>query len=240
MNTRVDEAAANKNALRRALRSGLSDEAQPPPIPDRALLQERLAVHGNDSGREFRNGLLDESDKLCRYVERVRANPTKNSAQLLLEIDEAVKSNADGLLAKCGQERDAIAREEQAVDLGMELALRSPNPTLDSEYRAVLRGMTNEERAAFVKRVEKTPDAAALRYAIGSVPPELSGVSFGLHRGMRDTLLALKDPSLLTRPADLAKRKAAVIHAEDGIRRTVAELTDSDRADAIRKLTEGV
>jgi hypothetical protein len=56
---------------------------------------------------------------------------------------------------------------------------------------------------------------------------------------MRDTLLALKDPTLLSRPADLKKSRAALATAMDGIRRTADELVDFEKADAIKALAGG-
>jgi hypothetical protein len=167
----------------------------------------------------------------------MRQNPTLNSAQKLLGIDDAVQREINALLAKCDDEEVAIDTFQRTVDAGIDAALTPPRPewhALGAEYRAVMRSMTPDERADFVDRLEGTRDAAPLRYAIGSVPPELSGASHETHRKAVDILLALKDPALLTRPADLQKRRAALAVARDGIARTGAELVDGDAAAMLR------
>ena len=78
-----------------------------------------------------------------------------------------------------------------------------------------------------------------VRFAIASVPPELSGVGFGIHKQMFDTALVIKDPSLLTRPADLKKRRAALAVAVDGIKRTAQELVNPEQVAALKALTGG-
>ena len=110
---------------------------------------------------------------------------------------------------------------------------------LATEYRAALLDMSGDQRDAFLERLQGTRDMPLLRYAIASVPPELSGVSFGVHRNMQDTLIALKDPKLLSRPGDLKKRRAALAIAVDGIRRTAAELVNTEQAAALKALLGG-
>lgn len=241
MNSAVDTRIAEENRIRRAVEAATA----PPPVPqlpDAALIAERLAVNGKDRGAETRKKLAEELSGLVARVGQMHKNPTLSASQKLLGIDGFVQSHVGALLAKCDEEEAVIDTLQRSVDAGIDAALTPPRTewhALGAEYRAVMRGMTADERADFVERVEGTRDAAALRYAIGSVPPELSGVSFGIHKKMVDTLLALKDPELLTRPADLKKRRAALEVARDGIKRTGAELVDGEAASILRALVPG-
>ncbi|MCJ0825954.1 hypothetical protein MQC88_08295 [Luteimonas sp. 50] len=241
MQTPVDARIADDNRLQRAVQRAMAP-AQRPPLPGRALIGERLADHGTDSGREARTKMADELHQLVAQVEALRRNPTLNAAQIELAVADDVQARVDRLLAECEEQGQVIQTMERAVEQGIDAALSPPRPEwygLATEYRAALLDMTDEQREAFIERLQGTRDMPLLRYAIGSVPPELSGVSFGVHRNMEGTLLALKDPTLLSRPADLKKRRAALAVAVDGIRRTAAELVDSEAAAVLRSLAEG-
>lgn len=218
-----------------------SETVVPPQVPDAATLGERLAVHKKDSGAENRKKWQESLAGTCNQVEQVRRNPTLNPSQKLLGIDEAVRGQIDRLLAECEEEGAVIDTFQRSVDAGIDAALTAPPATalVLPEYRAVLLGMTEDERHAFIERLQGTRHDAALRYAIASVPHELSGVSFGIHKQMVDTSLALKDPALLTRPQDLVKRRAALAEAVDGIKRTAAELVDGEAASLLRALVSG-
>jgi hypothetical protein len=206
------------------------------------LIDERLAVHLKDSGSEARSKWAADLKDVIKQVGGVRKNPTQNAAQIEMAVADAVRDRVDRLLAECEEQGKVIDTMERTVEQGIDAALCPPRPEwygLATEYRAALLDMTDEQRDAFIDRVQGTRDAPLLRFAIASVPPELSGVSFGVHKAQLDTLLALKDPALLTRPKDLVKRRAALAVAKDGIQRTAAELADFDKADAIRALAGG-
>lgn len=238
MPTPLDQSIADKTRLTRLLQG-----AQPPapraPLPDRAHIGERLADHGNDSGREARKKLADDLHQLVTQVESLRRNPAMNAAQIELAVAGNVEARIARLLDECDGQAALIASAEHDVEQGIDAALTPPRPewhSLATEFRAVTSDMDDERRAAFIERCQGTRHADLLRFAIASVPPELSGVSFGIHKQMYDTTLAIKDPSLLTRPADLKKRRAALAVAVDGIKRTEAELVDMNQAAALRAL----
>lgn len=241
MQTPLDERIAADVRTLRAVDQRAARHA-PPPVPDDALLSERFAVDRKDSGADGRKKWRDDMSRLCSQVDRKRRNPTLNAGQILLEVDEAVRSQIDGLLAACDEEEAVIDTLQRGVDAGIDAALTPPRPewhALGAEYRAVMRAMTDDQRADFVERVERTRDAEVLRYAIGCVPPELSGISAGVHKHTVDTLLGLKDPSLLSRPGDLKRRRAALAVARDGIKRTAADLVDTEAASTLRALVSG-
>jgi len=237
----ADNAALRAQQRRDAAAAALTPPR--PPLPTRALIGERLADHGDDSGREFRTKAADGLADLCRQIGTIRKNPTLNAAQIELAVADVVRGRVDRLLAECEEQGKVIDVAERAVEQSIDAALSPPRPewhALATEYRAALLGMDDDQREAFIDRLQGARDMALLRFAIASVPPELSGVSFGIHRDQLNTLLALKDPMLLTRPKDLVKRRAALATAKDGIQRTAAELVDLEQADAIRALSGGV
>jgi hypothetical protein len=241
MQSPVDAHIAETNRVQRAVQSAMAPPPRPP-LPDRALIGERLADHGDDSGRQARTKMADGLDTLCKQVSIIRKNPTLNGAQIELSVADMVRGNVDHLLSECDEQAKLIELAQRAVEDGIEAALTPPRSewhALGAEYRAVLRAMKPEQRTPFVNRMEGTRHMAALRYAIAGVPPELSGISLETHYKLLNTLLALKDPTLLTRPNDLVKRRAALATAVDGIRRTAAELVDFEKADAIKALAGG-
>lgn len=212
---------------------------QSQPLPDRALIGERCADHGKDTGREFRTKLADDLASLCSQVDALRRDPTKNAAQVELSVGEAVQTRVERLLAECEEHGRVTETFAATVERGIENAFQPMRPewyALGAEYRAAMLRMAEDERADFVERVSKTRDEPLLRFAIASVPRELSGASVEAHKRMWDDTLALKNPELLTRPVDLQKRRASLAVAVDGIRRTARELYDADRVAALRAL----
>lgn len=241
MQSPVDVRIAADNAAARAVQRAMTP-LPAPPLPDRALIGERLADHGDDTGREARTKMADALFDIVKQVGATRKNPTLNPAQMEIAVAEMVRGRVDRLLAECEEQGKVIDTLQRGVDAGIESALTPPRPewhALGAEYRAVLRSMTPDERAEFIDRMQGTRHMMPLMYAVASVPAELSGASHEAHRRMHDTLLALKDPELLTRPGDLKKRRAALATVEDGIRRTRAELVDEERVAALRALAGG-
>lgn len=241
MQSPVDARIAADNAAARAVQRAMAPPPAPP-LPDRALIGERLADHGDDTGRDARTKLADSLADLCKQIGTIRRNPTLNAAQIELSVADTVRGRVDRLLAECEEQGKVIDTLQRGVDAGIESALTPPRPewhALGAEYRALLRSMTPDERAEFIERMQGTRHMMPLMYAVASVPAELSGASHEAHRRMHDTLLALKDPELLTRPGDLRKRRAALVTAEEGIRRTRAELVDEERVAALRALAGG-
>lgn len=241
MSTPQEQRIAEENRLHRAVQRALAP-APRPELPSREVIGERLADHGKDSGREARKQWADDLDQLVSHVQALRRNPAMNAAQVELAVAGDVEARIARLLGDCDAQAALIASAERDVEKGIDDALGAKRPewhALAAEYRAALLDMTGDERDAFIERVQGTRDADLLRFAIASVPPELSGVGFGIHARMFETALVIKDPSLLTRPADLKKRRAALAVAVDGIKRTAEELVNPEQVAALRALTGG-
>jgi len=239
MQSPVDARIADENRLERAVQRALAP-APRAALPNRATIGERVAEHGAHSGSAFHKETADGLHELVGQVEALRRNPAMNAAQIELAVADDVQARVDHMLADCEAQGALIDSAERAVEQGIDAALNPLRPEwhgLAAEFRAAMLRMTDDQRAVFLARMEGTRDMALLRFAIASVPAELSGVGFETHRDMFDTMLALKDPSLLSRPADLKKRRAALAVAVEGIRRTAAELVDMEQVAALRALT---
>lgn len=241
MKTPYEIRIAEENRIKRAV-AKVTAPAPRTPLPDEAVIGERLAVHGKDSGVEARARMAKDLQDVVKQVSALRRNPTMNAAQIELAVADSVQARVDRLLAECEEQAKVTDTMEREVERGIEEAFNPPRPEWHAsatEYRNALLDMDDEQRLDFIERLQGTRHAALLRFAIASVPPELSGVSAGVHRNMYDTTLALKDPALLSRPGDLRKRRAALVTAAEGIRRTAAELMDKESADALRALVTG-
>ncbi len=238
----TDARIAAENAALRALdRRTAQQQPQRPPLPDGPTVRARLHAHGDDSGAAVRDKWADDLSSVTSSIDKVRKNPTLNAAQVEVAVADIVQGRVNRLLAECDDETLRIDAAEREVEQGIDTALSPARPewyALGAEYRAALLDMTSDERWDFVKSMEGTRYAPLLRYAIASVPPELSGVSPTQHTEAVTTLLAIKDPDLLTRPADLRKRRAALAKAVEGIQTTAAELADFEKADAIKALAQ--
>lgn len=233
--------AADNAALRAHDRRATQAEPQRPPLPDRATIGERLHAHGQDPGAEVRKRMADDLHAVTASVDKLRRNPTLNAAQVELAVAEAVRGRVERLRAECEDESKRIDAAEREVEQAIDDAFTPSRPEwhgLATEFRAVLSDMDPDKRFDFIKRMDGTRHAALLRFAIASVPPELSGAPLSLHKQMVDTTIAIKDPTLLTRPKELRTQRAALARAVEGIERTAAELADFDKADAIKELTK--
>lgn len=238
----IDARIAQDNRALRALdRRNRAASPERPPLPDRALIGERLHDHGDDSGRKARTEIANELDALCRNVSTLRCNPTMNAAQIELAAAEMVKARVDRLLDRVEAERAVVAARHGEVQREIEKALSPPRSdwlALGAEFRAVMRSMSDDQRHAFIDSLTGG-DLEVARFAVAGVPPQLSGVSLETHREMREFLLAGRNPELLTHPRDLAQRGSVLDAVEQGIRRTAAELVDVEQADALRALAGG-
>lgn len=210
-------------------------------LPTAALIAERAADHGDDSGRPYRTELAGRLNALVEAVRRVHKNPILRNTEKLLNIDAEVKAKAKLIAADFDGQRYIIERRQAEINDGIDAALRAPRTDWEpkaAELRSILRGMSYGERNAFLESVQGTQDGALLEYAVASVVPVMSGYSFETHKKMRDAMIARKNPDLLEHPKDLARRAVLLDQAEDGFRRTIAELVDSDQAEALRELID--
>ena len=240
MKSRYEQRVQAENAAARAAQRAAPPPA--PPLPDAAVIGERCAVHGTDSGVEERKRIAADLADVVKHVGALRRNPTMNDAQKLLGVDDLVRGRIERLHAEVEEQGRVIDTLERGVEQAIEDAFHAPRAewhALGTEFRNALLDMDDEQRLDFIERLQGTRHAALLRWAIGSVPAELSGVSAGVHKQMHDTVLAIKDPTLLTRPGDLRRRRTALKQLQDGINRTAAELVDGEQAAALRALVSG-
>lgn len=236
----IDARIAAENVALRAIERQNAPRARPP-VPDRALIGERLADHGKDSGRKARTEMADALADMARQIAILHRNPTMNAAQILLAAEPMVRHRIDRLLDQVEAERAIVANRRADIAAGVAAALRTPRSEWQAaapEIRAVLREMNADEQDLFLDSL-KGDDALMVQYAVAGVHPALSRVSFGVHKSMRDDLIQRHEPELLTKPADIDAREAALAVVEDGIRRTAADLVDFDQAAALKALVSG-
>lgn len=236
MPTPTDARIAEYNRHERTRR-----ERAPAPqrLPDPAVYAERAADHGDDSGREFRTELRQRLTDLNSAVARIHANPILTGSEKVLSVAADVEARAKVIRADFDSQRYLLARKQAELDEAIDRALRPTRSDWEAtgaELRSVLRAMDDDARFAFLDSVQGTRDELMVQFAIAGVPPAMSGVSFGVHKQMRDGLLERHDPTLLERPKDLAARAALLKVAEEGFERSIAELVDFDKAAALRQL----
>lgn len=220
-------------------RTAPPQEASAPNLPPPAVYGERCALVGEDTGRPFREETAKALTELRNGVERFHKNPMLTEQQKLLSVADRVEEHAKRIRDDLDTQEHLLDRQRAELNEAINSALRAPHPDWDAkaaELRGVLRGLTDDQRFAFLDAVKGTRDEDFVRFAIASVVPAMSGFSFGVHRQMRDTVLALKDPSLLTRPTDLKRRAERLKRCRDGVERSIAELVDFDRVAALRQL----
>jgi hypothetical protein len=236
----VDTRIAADNAALRAFHQSNVAPVRPP-LPDRALIGERLADRDDDTGRKARTQMADALADVVKQVAILRRNPTMNAAQIEIAAADMVRARIDRLQDQLEGERAIVASRSKELATAMAAALRPPRTdwqAMGAEVRAVLRGMSDDEQELFLESLAGD-DALMVQYAVAGVPPALSGVPYGVHKAMRDGLIERHNPELLTQPKDLAQRGAMLDVVEDGIRRTAAELVDFEQADALKALAGG-
>jgi hypothetical protein len=211
----------------------------PPSLPDPNVYAERVADHGEDSGRDFRKELRQKLVNTNTAVGRVHANPVLTESEKLLSVAADVEAIAKVIRADFDTQQYLIGRKQAELDEAIDRALRPTRSDWEAkgaELRSVLRTMDEDARFAFIDSVKGTRDELLVQFAIGAVPPAMSGVSLGVHKQIRDGLLERHDPTLLERPKDLAARAALLKVAAEGFERSIAELVDFDKAAALRQL----
>jgi len=205
---------------------------------DPSVIIERCQVHGDDAGRSFRENTGQALREMHAAVSALERNPMKNAAQVKIEAAAMVRKRAEARNVLFDVNREGLRKRQADVAARVANALRPPNPAEAQEIRAVLRSMSEKERYDLINRAEGTDDHLSFLFAIAGVPAALSGLSPGKVLEAKNTLLALKDPELLTLPAQLAKESTLLDKCERGFNDSVDELVDFDAADALRQLAE--
>lgn len=211
----------------------------PQRLPDTTVYGERCAVHGDDTGREFRQELAGRLTSLNDAVRRIHANPILTGNEKVLSVAADVEARAKVIQSDFDSQRYLIGRKQAELADAIDNALRPPRSewyAMGAELRSVMRGMDENARHAFLESVKGTRDELMAQYAVAGVPPALSGVSLGTHKQMHDGLLERNDPTLLTRPKDLKRRAELLSVCEEGFQRSIAEMVDFDKAAALRQL----
>ena len=220
-------------------RARLRAGTEQPRLPEEAEYGERCAIHGDDSGAPFRREVSALLAAISKAMGTLHNNPTLNESQKVLSAADYVTAKAGRIYGDFDGQRSIIASKTAAVEGEIDNALRPPRSEWQAggaELRSVLRGMDDKARFAFFDALKGTRDELMVQYAVAGVPAALSGVPYEIHKKMRDTLLQRQDPTLLTRPDDLKRRAELLKVCEDGVRTSIAEFVDFDKAAALKQL----
>ncbi|MEG3182497.1 hypothetical protein [Novilysobacter erysipheiresistens] len=244
MTNPIDARIAADNRAVRAMER--RERAKAPKLPRPAsdgIYNEPFANYGEDSGLLFRQETVAKFTALNNEVTKLYKNPVLTSNEKVLSAETKVKKLVAAVEQDIQEQWHLIGRKRTDISGRMANALRAPREDWRAsalEVRSVLRGMSHDERNAFLRSMsgDAGDDAMLIKYAVASVPPELSGVPFETHKDMRDLLLALNDPKLLTEPKDLEERTQRLKALEQNVPLMARELVDLDRAAALRSLTE--
>jgi hypothetical protein len=160
----------------------------------------------------------------------------KNQAQIVVEGAELARKRAENIAVLFDVRREGLRQRQTAAAERVANALRAPNPDEAREIRTLLRSLPENERYDVINRAQGTDDDLSFLFAIAGAPAALSGLSPGKVMEARNIVLGLKDPELLSLPDALARESALLDKCEEGFNRTIAELVDFDKADALRQL----
>ncbi|TYT27257.1 hypothetical protein FZO89_13890 [Luteimonas viscosa] len=242
MSNRIDQRIAADNRARRdEARRARANAPKPPLITDPSAYNEAFANHGDDSGRPFRQLVTDRVAGANENVAKLHKNPILTANEKLLSAETEVRKLDDSIAADIEAQRYILATKRAELDRRTANAFHAPREdwrAAAGEVRAVLRGMSYDERATFLKSLTGD-DAMLVTYAVASVPAQLSGVAPETHANMRNLLLGLRDPGLLTESQDFADRERHLNTLEKGVAGAIRELVDFDKAAALRSLMGG-
>jgi len=231
---------ADQRARERAQQRHGDRPAEPPTA---ALIEERTRAGIEGRGQDFRADIAKSTEGLADAVTRALRNPALgNEAQQAMHVAALATQRQNEILARTDVRREAVAKQRATVAAQVAAAYQPRDPVhaaQAAEIRTMLRGMTDAERDRVLNAAKETGDYPALMYSITSAPSALSGVSPGQHHEMRRVALAVANPELLTLPEDIDQELKLLDECEEGVRTTIAELVDFNKADALRQLMDG-
>lgn len=216
-------------------------EPKMPRAAEDGIYNEPCANHGDDSGLPFRQETVGRFTALNNEIRRLYKNPVLTPNEKVLSAEAKAKKLIATLEHDIETQWHLISRKRADLSERAAAALRAPRDewrAAASEVRSVLRAMSPDQRATFLQSLSGD-DERMVQYAVASVPPEMTGVALEAHKRMRDVLLALHDPRLLSEPKDLEDRARHLKTLEQNVPLMARELVDFDRAAALRSLTEG-
>jgi hypothetical protein len=208
-----------------------------------AVFKERCQAHGDDPSRAFRDDTAKSLEEMHNALSTMRRNPTRNAAQIEIDAADMVRKQATDRHVLFDVKRNGLLQRQEAIQNEVEATMQPPRAAwaaLAPELRTMLRGMPEAERYRLLNAAQGTDDYLPLLYAVAGAPCALSGVAAGKHAEMRNTVLGLRNPKLLSQPAQLKRELVLLDKCEQGFQRSIAEFVDFARADALKQLATGV
>lgn len=236
-------------AADRAVRRANARPTQPEPqrtVLSEALLEERMQDHGPEraedpalkAGRAVRAGSKNSASKIQQDVLKLRRNPTENAARLEIAAGALARKAADNQLAVIDEAITMFDRRISEMDSEIESLMQPPTLALGAlapEIRSYLRGLSERERDDLLSRTSSN-DYHALMYAVASAPAWMSGVAEGQKMTIKDTIIALRQPGLIGKPAQYKWERELLIRCRAGFEDSINEMVDFESVEALRSL----
>lgn len=247
---------AMQGELRAMQRAREREEEQgfraPRPVLSEGVFKERCADYDAEPGvspedprlrasRERRGAVAKIASKLQGNILQTRRNPTMNGAEKEIIAADAGKQALEEQSTVL--DADIAAMEKWASDMENEVRglLQPPDPVtkdLAPEIRAYLRGLSDAQRDDLLSK-KQSDDYPTLMYAVASAPAWMSGVAEGQKMGIKDTIIALRRPQLLSLPRQCAKEIALLKKCREGFADCINDMVDFDTATALKELAGG-
>ena len=186
---------------------------------------------GEHAGREGFKQIRQEIEGLGKLMQslidvREQKDETKTAATIALEYgkkyqqaQEHVKKRVDMAISKLvemGEANDRVLVENSGLT---KLSGR------EAEYREVLRGMTDKQRKAFIRKAVENRQPEVLN-AIMDAPPELSGLREDYIQGQKDLYIELHHPEYKQEKDLIDTAGQMLALAVDGFKRQSEKIRD--------------
>ena len=215
-----------------------------------ALFKENFAAHGAKPADQLLGNCYDirvnavqQCMDLVNSTRRVYANPTLNSVQQDIEVGKLLKPRVTERVNGFNALHQRVMERRGEVTREIDSKLRpttSYEASIDSEIRAYLRSLPDEQRFAAIADALKSDHAVPLYKAIASAPAFLSGLHPARQLQLRQECLGLVAPEYAGLEAGLEAEAARLKHAAQSVERIFGERFDFGRVDELTKLAQGV
>lgn len=214
-----------------------------------ALFMENFSAHGQKPGDsllascyDIRTGAVQHCMDLVNSVRRIYANPTLNSVQQDIEVGKLLTPRVTERVNGFNALRQRVLERRGEVAHEIDGKLRpatSYEASIDSEIRAYLRSLPDEQRFATIADALKNDHAIPLYKAIASAPAFLSGLHPARQAQLRQECLGLVAPEYVGLEAGLDAEAATLQRATEAVTRIFNQRFDFGRAEQLTKLAQG-
>jgi hypothetical protein len=190
---------------------------------------------------ELRGTLAKVASEVQDRLEKIRGNPTINPFAAEIQAAEHAEKILNSNLEKIDEVSQSLQRQLGHMQREAESLMVPEDPhtrSLLPEARATLLSMPAAQRDKLLQDRQHA-DYPLLMHAVASAPAWMSGADEGQRITVRNTILGLRRPALLSRPAEYQRELEYLAKAREGFIRTFNELVDFKSAAAMRGLAGG-